>query len=71
LKLRNVLCPIGLEILTILQKKEGLVEGIARNKREWKKKVLERREAVKAMTVMDEINDIDVRVDFIQALILL
>ena len=47
------------------------MEGIARNKREWKKKVLERREAVKAMTVMDEINDIDVRVDFIQALILL
>ena len=45
------------------------MEGIARNKREWKKKVLERREAVKAMTVMDEISGIDVRVDFIQALI--
>ena len=42
---------------------------IAREPRKWKKKVSERREAVKAMTVMDEIDDIDVRVDFIRALI--
>jgi len=69
LKLSKAPCPIGLEILTILQKKEGLMESIARDKRGWKKKVLERREAVKAMTVMDEISGIDVRVDFIQALI--
>jgi len=42
---------------------------ITRKNRKWKRKVSERRESVKAMTAMSEINDIDVKVDFIQALI--
>ena len=42
---------------------------IAQRPRKWKKKVSERRRAIKDMTAMGEINDADVKVEFIQALI--
>ena len=42
---------------------------IARKPRKWKRKVSERREAAKAMTAMGGINDTDVKVEFIQALL--
>ncbi len=42
---------------------------IARSRRKWKRKVSERREAVKDMTAIGEINDIDVKVSLIQSLI--
>lgn len=45
------------------------MKRITRNKRKWKRKVSERRKAVKEMAAMGEINDIDVKVEFIQALI--
>ena len=45
------------------------MRSVARDKREWKEKVSERRETAKAMTAMDGINDTDVKVEFIQALI--
>lgn len=64
MKLSKAPCKIGLEIISILKKKR-----IAREPRKWKRKVSERREAVKAMTAMGEINDTDIKVDFIQALI--
>jgi len=45
------------------------MKRITRNKRKWKKKVSERRKAAKEMVAMGEINDTDVKVEFIQALI--
>lgn len=45
------------------------MKRIARNKRKWKRKVSERRKAAKEMVAMGEINDTDVKVEFIQALI--
>ena len=45
------------------------MRSIARNKRKWKKKVTQRRKALKEMMTLNEIDDIDVRVSLIQALI--
>ena len=45
------------------------MKRIARRPRKWKRKVLERREAVKTTQAMTEIDDMDVKVALIQALI--
>ena len=45
------------------------MKSVARRPRRWKKKVSERGETAKAMAAMDGVNDTDVRVEFIQALI--
>ena len=45
------------------------MKSVARRPRRWKKKVSERREAVKAMGEMAKIDDLDVKVSLIQALI--
>jgi putative transposase len=60
---------MGLETTTILQKKGGLMRSVARKSRRWKKKVSERREAIKDMREMAGIDDLDVKVSLIQALI--
>ena len=45
------------------------MKRIARTPRRWKRKVSERRQAMKEITAMGEINNTDVKVEFIQALI--
>lgn len=45
------------------------MESIPRKRRRWKKKVSERRAAVKEMLGLSSIDDIDVKVALIQALI--
>jgi len=47
----------------------GLMESIPRKRRKWKVKVKERRQALKQMLELGQINDIDVGVALIQALI--
>src|SRR3989338_8903310 len=52
-----------------LQTKGGLMRSIAGRRSGWKRKVSSRREAVREMLEMAKIDDIDVKVAMIQALI--
>lgn len=45
------------------------MKSVARKKRVWKKKVSERRQGVKTLQGMEGIDDLDVRISLIQALI--
>jgi len=45
------------------------MKSIARRQRKWKKKVTQRRKALEDMTTLQEIDDLDVKVSLIQALI--
>jgi len=45
------------------------MKSVARKKRVWKKKVSERRQGVKTLQEMEGIDDLDVRISLIQALI--
>ena len=51
------------------KRKEGLIKSVARKKRVWKKKVSECRQGVKTLQGMEGIDDLDVRISLIQALI--
>ena len=50
-------------------KKEGLMKRVPRKRQGWKKKVVDRREAVKMIQEMAGIDDLDVKVSLIQSLI--
>ena len=56
-------------ISTIGQKKGGLMRSVARRPRRWKKKVSERRQGVKTMQCIAEVDDLDTKVSLIQMLI--
>ena len=53
----------------ILQKKEGLMRSIAGRRRGWKIKVSSRRKVVREMLELARMDDVDVKVSMIQALI--